>query len=185
MREKRLIKKAQKGDNQAFGELYDQYLPAIYRFIVIKVGNKADAEDISHQVFLNAWQKMPKYKHQGFPFSSWLYRIAHNAVIDFYRTSKHHIDIDSVPEDSFSETPETDKKIDDLMQTRIVKDAIKELNEDEQNVIIMKFVNELSNKEIAASLEKSEGAVRVMQHRALKQLKTKIDARKRNTKTIK
>lgn len=173
--EEKLIKRAKNGDKEAFGKLYDANASPIYRFILIKVGNKADAEDLTHQVFLNAWQKIRGYVSKGFPFSSWLYRIAHNAVIDFYRTSRHHADIQALPEDALSDAPELDKKIDDAMQIKLVKTAIKELDQDQQSVIVMKFINELSNKEIAQALEKSEGAVRVIQHRALKQLKSKID----------
>jgi len=78
--EESLIQKAKEGDGNAFGELYDAYQPRIYRFVFLKTGGKQDAEDITHQVFLSAWQNMGKYEFQGFPFSSWLYRIASNAV---------------------------------------------------------------------------------------------------------
>ena len=86
--EPELIKKAKNRNPEAFGLLYDQYLPAIYRFILLKIGDKVTTEDLAHQVFLSAWQNIENYQTQGFPFSSWLYRIAHNAVIDYYRTGK-------------------------------------------------------------------------------------------------
>lgn len=86
--EERLIKEAQSGKAEAFGKLYDDHISRIYRFILLKVSRKTDAEDITHQVFLSAWQNIRSYKIQGNPFSSWLYKIAHNAVIDFYRTQK-------------------------------------------------------------------------------------------------
>ena len=89
--EKVYIKKAKSGNQEAFGALYDHYLPSIYRFILLKVSNRAEAEDLSHEVFLSAWKNIPGYKDKGFPFSSWLYQIARNAVIDFYRTSKKNI----------------------------------------------------------------------------------------------
>jgi RNA polymerase sigma-70 factor, ECF subfamily len=175
MNESTLIKKARKGNTDAYGQLYDTYLPAIYRFVFVKVGNKADAEDITHQVFLSAWQNIPKYREQGFPFSSWLYRIAKHTVIDFYRTAKHHTDIDTLPEDLYSELPAFDEAIDRALHMRLAKTFMTKLEDDQQDVLIMKFVNELSNKEIAHAVGKSEGAVRVIQHRALKQLKAYFD----------
>jgi len=173
--EESLIQKARKGDGNAFGKLYDEYLPRIYRFIFLKTGRKQDAEDITHQVFLNAWQNMGGYKSKGFPFSSWLYRIASNAVIDHYRTRREHRDIETVPEDAVAETPDFENRLDTAFELELVKTALNRLEEDQQNILLMKFVDELSNKEIAEALGKNEGTVRVIQHRALKQLKKHID----------
>ncbi|OGG41319.1 MAG: hypothetical protein A3D64_03205 [Candidatus Wildermuthbacteria bacterium RIFCSPHIGHO2_02_FULL_49_9] len=171
MQEEELVQKAKKGDAQAFGKLYDLHMPAIYRFALVKVSNKTDAEDITHQVFLKAWKHIEEYKFQGFPFTSWLYRIAQNAIIDFYRTSRTHQDIDALPEIALSSHLGLDDRVDKAVQVQLVMSAISRLDETGQNVLLMKFVNELSNKEIAEALEKSEGAIRVIQHRALKQLK--------------
>lgn len=172
--ERDLVERARDKDGEAFGLLYDKHFDAIYRFIFLKTGNKTDAEDISHQVFLSAWQKIESYKFQGFPFSSWLYRIALNAVIDHWRTRKPTVSIDLVKDDLLSELPEVHKEIDDKFDLALVRNAIAKLEPDQQNVMIMKFVDELSNKEIAGILDKSEGAVRVIQHRALRQLKKLI-----------
>lgn len=171
MNEKELIIKAQNGDSDAFGTLYDLHFTKIYRFIFIKVRHKHNAEDLSHHVFLNAWKNIGSYRHQGFPFSSWLYKIASNAVIDFYRTAKNHIDIEEVHEEKFGESNDSTHSLEIAMEMERIAEALHELTGDEQNVVIMKFVNELENKEIANALEKSEGAIRVIQHRALKHLK--------------
>lgn len=173
--EQLLIQKAKNGDDQAFGKLYDQHLPKIYRFVFLKVGRKQDAEDITQQVFVNAWQNMGTYEVKGFPFSSWLYRIAGNAVIDYYRTAKATISINQIPEENFSENSDDAVKIDTAINISAVRVALMKLEHDQQTVLLMKFVEELSNKEIADALGKTEGAVRVIQHRALKQLKTKLD----------
>ncbi|KKU91520.1 MAG: RNA polymerase ECF-type sigma factor [Candidatus Jorgensenbacteria bacterium GW2011_GWA1_48_11] len=174
--EDKLVNKAKNGEARAFGQLYDTYLTPIYRFVFLRVGgSKADAEDICHQTFLKAWQNIKDYEFQGFPFSSWLYRIAQNTVIDYYRTKKPNLDMEIVPEDALSETSAIDEKIDRDFELRTVRLAIAKLEPDQQNVILMKFVNDLSNKEIAAVLGKSEGAIRVIQHRALKQLKKHVD----------
>lgn len=182
--EELLIQKAQRGESDAFGFLYDRYFPKIYRFTLLKVSRRVDAEDITHQVFLNAWQNIRSYEFRGFPFSSWLYRIARNMVIDFYRTQKRDVDIESVPEEIFMDDPNFSELVDSRMELEFVARALKKLKDDDQNILLLKFVNELSSKEIAEVIEKSEGAVRVMQHRALKQLKTIINEERRN-KTLK
>ena len=176
--EEKLINSAKSGDEKAFGELYEKYLTPIYRYVFMRVGyRKHEAEDIAHQVFMSAWQNMRTYETQGFPFSSWLYRIAHNAVIDYYRTQRPSFDLELVNDNiAFADIPELENRIDDRMQMEGVRVALAKLEPDQQNVIIMKFVNELENKEIAQALGKTEGAVRVIQHRALKQLKTLLSA---------
>ena len=173
--EQELVKRAQKGDAEAFGMLYDKHLTPIYRFILLKIGNRADAEDLCHQVFLNAWQNVGRYRFQGFPFSSWLYKIASNAVIDHWRTKKNNICIDLVSENLLSESPKFDYFLDQKLEVGLIKTALTKLEPEQQNVIIMKFVDELTNKEIAHVLGKSEGAVRVIQHRAIKRLREHLN----------
>lgn len=178
--EEQLISKARGGDAQAFGKLYDTYVTRIYRFVFLKVSNKHDAEDLTHQVFMSAWESIGRFEFRGFPFSSWLYRIAGNAVIDFYRTSHSHLDIEAVPEERFAETPRIDLALDRTQELDLVKSVIPKLEPDQQNVLIMKFVDDLSNKEIAQALSKTEGAIRVIQHRALKQLRKHLDVLRPN-----
>jgi len=185
--ERKLISKAREGEEEAFGQLYDKYMPAIYRFVFLKVGgHKAQAEDICHEVFLSAWQNIGSFKFQGHPFSSWLYRIAGNAVIDYYRTRKVNVDIESIPEEPAVEMASLAEKMDDRLDLENIRECLKRLEPNYQDVLIMKFVEELSNKEIAVALEKSEGAVRVIQHRAIKQLKKYVEENGRpNNRTIK
>ena len=183
MKESEIIIQAKKGDAEAFGTLYDTYAPAIYRFALFKVGGKSDAEDITHQVFLKAWKSVKKYRDEGHPFSSWLYRIAQNTIIDHYRSTKNHRNIDTLPEDSLSEHPGFEDNVDRGLQAEKVHRAIRELDDVSQSVLLMKFVNDLSNKEISATLQKSEGAIRVIQHRALKQLKTILEKHGENNQS--
>jgi len=175
MEEELLVKKAQDGDSQAFGQIYDTYLTKIYRFVYIKVSSKADAEDLTSQIFLSAWQNIKTFQFRGFSISSWLYRIAHNEVIDFYRLRRHHENIDALSEETTAEISNITGELDQNLEIEKVKKALKRLESDQQNVLIMKFVDELSNKEISQVLNKSEGAVRVIQHRGLKQLKKYLD----------
>lgn len=174
--EKELIQKAKNNDREAFGLLYDRYISPIYRFIFLRVSERAEAEDISHQVFLNAWQNIEGYDFRGFPFSSWLYRIAANLVVDYYRS--HHrqtVDIEEIDESWFAVSENLGDAADRASDLAQIKQAIARLEPDQQNVLVMKFVNELSNKEIAEILEKKEGAVRVIQHRAIKNLKKYVE----------
>ncbi|MEY4731540.1 MAG: hypothetical protein RL681_486, partial [Candidatus Parcubacteria bacterium] len=100
--EKRIIQRAVKGEASAFGLLYDRYQPQIYRFIFLKVSRREEAEDLTHQVFLQALQHIGEYEDVGFPFTSWLYRIARNEVIDHYRTRKQAISLDDIDPEYFA-----------------------------------------------------------------------------------
>lgn len=182
--EELLVNKAQEGNGEAFGKLYDLYMPRIYRFVFLKVGTRQDAEDLTQQVFVNAWQHLEGFEFRGFPFSSWLYRIASNAVIDYYRTSRPSMDIEKVPEELVAHTASTERELDHSFQMATIKTALAKLDPEHQNVLILRFVDDLSTKEIADILKKSEGAVRVIQHRALKMLKNHTDGRQSDS-TIK
>ncbi len=174
--ENTLIQKAMEGEASAFGDLYDHYQPKLYRFIYLKVSHREEAEDLTHQVFLKAWRSIPQFKDQGLPLSSWLYRIARNHVIDFYRTRKSTFSIDETPEgvledeDSFS-----DLDVEKKMQLEKVMRALKELSDDYQSLIILRYIEDLSYTEIAQSLGRKEGTIRVLHHRALKKLQTIIE----------
>jgi len=169
--EQNYIKQAKRGDKEAFAELYRHYLPKIYRFVFLKVNNKTEAEDLTHEVFLNTWQNLNSYTPTEFPFSSWLYRIARNEVIDFYRTDKKNVRLDLVDED-FLKMPETESQdLDLVLSLESVKNLIQFLRPEQQDVLIMRFIEDLSHKEIANALNKSEGAIRLLQHRAINELK--------------
>lgn len=173
--ELQLIKKAIKGDTSAFGSLYDAYQAKIYRFVLIKVSHREEAEDITHQVFLSAWQNIKSYKSLGHPFSSWLYQIARNKVIDYYRTTKQMIDLEEADETFFSSTQEDlNMAVDLSLELEDVMAAIRELKQVYQDVIIMRFVEDLSPREVAAALGKTEGAIKLIQHRAMKELQAKL-----------
>lgn len=165
-----LIKKAVKGDSSAFGTLYDHYHPMIYRFVVVKVGRREEAEDIVHQVFLAAWQNIRSYEHRGYPFSSWLYQIARNQVIDHYRAKKNETSIDNVDPEYFASTAVAELTLPTKLEMESVHQAIQQLKPDYQDVIIMRFIEDVSLKETATALGKSEGAIKLMQHRAIKEL---------------
>src|SRR3989344_3071516 len=170
--ESNIIEKAVGGEASAFGLLYDHYQPSIYRFVIIKVSRREEAEDLTHQVFLNAWQNIGKYRDLGFPFSSWLYHIARNLIIDHYRGKRDNLNVDDLENELMAEISNLPDTLTEIkMEMARVRQAITKLSPLHQDVIIMRFVEELSIKEVAQAVKKSEGAVKLLQHRAMEQLK--------------
>jgi RNA polymerase sigma-70 factor (ECF subfamily) len=168
--EDKIILNAVKGETSAFGRLYDHYQPQIYRFVMLKTGRREEAEDLTHQVFLHALEHIKNYKNLGYPFSSWLYQIARNQIIDHYRARRSNVSLEDAEREAVAdENPETD--VSEKMELEKLRLAIKKLKPDYQDVVILRFVEELSVKEVAFALGRSEGAVKLLQHRALKQLK--------------
>ncbi len=169
--EEKIVTSAVKGDSSAFGELYDHYQPMIYRFVVVKVSRREEAEDIVHQVFLSAWQNIKSYRHRGHPFSSWLYQIARNQVIDFYRAHRNETSIDAVDQEYFAAPASAEFAVPTKIEMEAVRQAMKQLKPDYEDIIILRFIEDLSLKETASILGKTEGAVKLMQHRAMNELK--------------
>jgi RNA polymerase sigma-70 factor (ECF subfamily) len=164
--ERLLVQRAIGYDSRAFTLLYDRYVDKIYRYIHYKVGTSAQAEDLTAQVFLKAWENIGKYRWTERPFSAWLYRIAHNAVVDHFRTHRATELLEDVPLED-----ERAASLDDLAEQRLtrerVKQAIAQLTDEQQEVIILKFLEGYSTAEVARLIGKEQGAVRALQHRAL------------------
>jgi RNA polymerase sigma-70 factor, ECF subfamily len=178
--EEKIIRAAVGGDSSAFGSLYDHYQAAIYRFIAVKVGSREEAEDITHHVFLSAWQKVNTYRPQGHPFSSWLYQIARNAVIDHYRARKNDMSLEKLdPESSLIPAVEH-FDLGAKMEFEKIHRAIGDLKPDYQDVIILRFIEDMSLKDTATALKKTEGAIKLIQHRAVKELRKKVGAKEDN-----
>lgn len=167
MKEEALVKQAKAGDNLAFSELYDFYIKKIYDFVYYKTMNKESAEDIVSSVFLKAWRNLNKYK--GGNFSAWLYKIARNTVIDFYRKQKTHKDIedcwDLASDDDLVEKADTTLKIDNI------KSVMSQLKAEEREVIFMRFWLDMPFEEIAEKIGKKEGAVKMCLARSLKKIR--------------
>lgn len=165
-----LIDKAVDGDADAFGRLYDMHVDRVYRHIYYRVGNVADAEDLTQQVFLRAWQAIRRYKKTSSPFLAWLMTISHNLVVDFYRSKKEGVYPDfELPADETYSSPECSAEA--HFEQQRLRRAVLELPGDQQQVILMRFIEGFSYPEIASSLGKSEGAIRVILHRALVRLR--------------
>jgi RNA polymerase sigma-70 factor, ECF subfamily len=163
-----LVERAIAGDGDAFGELYRQHLNAIYRYVYYRVGEVKDAEDLTEQTFLKAWHALPGYRDCGHPFASWLYRIAQNLILDYHRKNKTDAAIARDLELDW-QTVQANllKQIIDAEEAGALAEAISRLTEDQQQVVLLRFVERLSHAEIARILDKSEGACRMLQNRAL------------------
>ena len=168
--ERELVRRAKDYDPGAFAEIYERYYQKIYNYVFYRVSEGSVAEDICSDVFVKALEAIESYTFRGVPFSAWLYRIAGNLVIDHYRRQPGHTE--TPLEDNRSavadETP--GMSLDVHFNQQELRKALQDLTDDQQQVIILKFVDGLSNSEVAQILGKTEGAVKSLQHRALASL---------------
>lgn len=167
----RLIKRAAGGNFEAFGELYNIYLERIYRYVFYQVRDKMTAEDLTEEVFLKAWKSIDTCRGKEQTFSSWLYRIAHNHVIDNLRSQRKYLsaDMEALAEVSSPELGEEGK-----LERQEMLEEISDLPQNQKQVIILKFIEGLDNREIGQIMGKSQGAVRVLQMRALATLRQRL-----------
>ena len=168
--ERKLIQFSQQGDRDAFARLYDTYLARIHRYIYFRVVDHELAEDITSLVFLRGWEKLRSYQPGKSPFAAWLYRIAHNAVIDHYRTRKAVISLEELAPVELSYADEMDETIELNAWSQKLLEAMKGLTDVQKEVLMLRFSYGYSTMEIARRLDKQEGAVRAVQMRALKRL---------------
>jgi len=169
-----LVQRAIGYDAEAFGRLYDMHVDRVYRHIYYRVGNEQDAEDLTQQVFLKAWQAIHGYKKTASPFIAWLMTVSHNLVVDFYRTKKDraYLEAEVLADGSTSSLEQTAEA--SLEQQRLNK-AILQLGNDEQQVVILRFMEGFEFAEIAALMDKKEGNVTVILHRALVKLRSILE----------
>ncbi len=173
-----LVQKAIGHNAEAFGRLYDMHVDRVYRNIYYRVGNEADAEDLTQQVFLKAWQAIGKYKKMASPFVAWLMTISHNLVIDFYRTRKDRAYLEAeVLADDSAESPE--RAAEASFEQQRLRRAILQLGGDEQQVVMLRFIEGFDFAEIASLLKKKEGNIRVILHRALVKLRSILEKKER------
>jgi RNA polymerase sigma-70 factor (ECF subfamily) len=166
------LKQAVEGDKQAFGEFYSFYLNEIYRYVFFRVHNHHEAEDLTESTFLNAWRSLTAGRNKTKINNprAWIYRIARNTMIDHIRTRKEEISIEQMPAASQpSNPPETDLINNEKIEQLAVHFA--KLEPKYQEVIILRFINQMSHAETAQLLGIKENYVRILQYRALKQLR--------------
>ncbi|GAB4434707.1 MAG: hypothetical protein Kow002_21520 [Anaerolineales bacterium] len=173
--EKDVLARASQGDREAFGELYARYIDRIFNYVYYRTGNTHDAEDLTARVFQRAMKHIHNYTDRGVPFSAWLYRIAHNLVANWHRdrSRKQEIPITEMPVlPAKGDHPET-KLVRTEEQEALLK-LIRKLPPERQQLLILKFVENLSNAEIGQIMGRSEGAIKSLYHRTLLALRDQI-----------
>jgi RNA polymerase sigma-70 factor, ECF subfamily len=162
-------------DPNAFGELYDRYVERVYRYLYFRSGSHPEAEDLTEQVFLKAWEAIGRYRWQGRPFLAWLYRLAHNAHIDHVRTLKPTTSLNNDDRPVELASAAAQVELARTLDADLLARALGQLTPEQQQVIVMKFIEGMDNEQIAASMEKREGAIRALQMRALMSLRRVLE----------
>jgi RNA polymerase sigma-70 factor (ECF subfamily) len=169
MDEPTLVQRACRMEGAAISTLYRRHVQAIYRYIYYRVSDELAAEDLTAEVFLRAVEGLPNYEPRGAPFEAWLYRIAQARVADYFRKGQRERTVE-IREDWPSDESPLSIGVERSFRREELRQAINQLTPDQQQVIILKFVEGLSNAEVAQILNKTEGAVKSLQHRALNAL---------------
>ncbi len=164
------IQRAKAYDPDALSTLYERYYQGIYRYVYYRVGSATLAEDLTADVFVKMLHGIQSYSLQGVPFSAWLYRIARNRVIDHMRRQPEKTDL-SLEEARVETMASGETSLEQALQRDELLKAIQVLTDDQRQVIILKFIEDMDNATIAAVLGKTEGAVKSLQHRALDTLR--------------
>jgi RNA polymerase sigma-70 factor (ECF subfamily) len=164
--EESLVRRAQERDREAFAQLYEENFDKIYRYVVLKIGNKTEAEDVTQQVFLNAIKSISSFKWKGVPFSAWLFRIAHNQVVDYLRKKAKQA---TAPLDE--SLASSDRSPELLIERRLdieqLLSATRQLTAIQREVISLRFAGGLPIAQVARVMGKSQGAVKALQHSAI------------------
>jgi RNA polymerase sigma-70 factor (ECF subfamily) len=173
--EEGLIRRAQQHDAVALTQLYEDNFDKIYRYVVLKIGDRTEAEDMTQQVFLKALQSISSYKWKGMPFSSWLYRIAHNQIVDYLRKKSRRPAV-QLDETIAAAGDDPESRAERVVQIEEIAKATKRLTRAQQEVISLRFAGELSITEVAKAMGRSEGAVKALQHSAIAALRKVLSA---------
>lgn len=166
-----LVELAKKGDAEAFGQLYDNYVSTIYRYIYYRVGGHALAEDLTSETFLRALRSLTSFRWQGRDFGAWLVTIARNLVADHFKSGRFRLEVatgEILDYDSAADGPEDDVLA--MLTNEALVTALKKLGTDQQECLVLRFLNGLSVTETARVLGKSDGAIKQLQLRAIRNL---------------
>ena len=171
---RRLVEKAQEGDRDALEELYLLHFDRIYSYLHMSVGNRHDAEDLTTQVFVKMLESIGKFRWRSAPFSAWLFRIAHNLAMDHFRASKRWQPEEQVAEPDPGEESASEEEALESIGRQSMLELIKKLSREQQQVLTLKFVFNFSNADAATILDKTDGAIKSLQHRALASLQRQL-----------
>jgi RNA polymerase sigma-70 factor, ECF subfamily len=168
-----LLARALQGDADAFGDIYERYLDEIHRYVYFRVADRFEAEDLTETIFLKAWEALPRFRSPDVNLRAWIYRIAHNTVVDHYRTHKPASELPL--EQARDASPLPEHRIQNLEEHERLAALIRLMDENMQQVIICRFANGMSHAETAEVMGIKEGHVRVLQLRALQKLRELLE----------
>jgi len=165
--EETLVRRARQGDKEAFAQLYEGHFDRIYRYVALKIRDRTEVEDMTQQVFIKAYESIGSYKIQGIPFSAWLFRIAHNQIVDHIRreVKKPTVFLDETLPIAGESDPHEEVAL--KLEMEKVVQATQALTRSQREVINLRFAGGLSIAEVAATMGKSEGAIKALQHSAI------------------
>jgi RNA polymerase sigma-70 factor (ECF subfamily) len=171
---RKLVERAQAGDRDALEELYLIHFDRIYGYLHMTVGNRHDAEDLTTQTFLRMLESIGRFRWQSAPFSAWLFRIAHNLSMDHFRASRRWQPEEEVPEPAGAEERSAEEEAFQSIGRKSMLELIEDLSDEQRQVLTLKFVFNFTNGDVATILDKTEGAVKSLQHRALVSLQKQL-----------
>ena len=176
LEDREILARASQGDQEAFGALYERYVERIFNYVYYRTGNVHDAEDLTARVFYRALNHIQNYTDRGVPFSAWLYRIAHNLIANWHRDRSRHqeIPLDDAPTLHYKGEPPEVALMQGQDRDALLK-LIRHLPSERQHLLILKFVEHMSNAEIGETMGRSEGAVKSLYHRTLLALRDDLE----------
>ena len=174
--EQAILLRASQGDQEAFGVLYENYVDRIYNYVYYRTGNTHDAEDLTARVFFRAMHHIKTYTDRGVPFSAWLYRIAHNLIANWHRDRSRHqeIPLSDAPTLHYKGEP-PEMSLEQTQERDALLRLIRNLPAERQHLLILKFVEHMSNSEIGETMDRSEGAIKSLYHRTLLSLRDELE----------
>ncbi len=172
-----LITRGQRGDVNAIGRLYDRHRESIFRYLWIRLDDQQLAEDLTGDVFMRMLDALPRYQLQGLPFRAWLYRIAHNLLIDHFRKLNHQVTVPLEVVENQEASDDPDRAVEQILLSERLQAALMNLEPTQCDVVALRFLVGLSLHETALTLGKTESAIKALQHRGLSSLRRVLEPR--------
>ena len=171
-----LVGRAVRRDQAAFAELYERFLDAVYRYVYFRTASRLDAEDVTEQVFLQAWAAIDRFRWQGKPFVAWLYTLAHNLLVDRHRRIQPVLSLDDADLPIEIEHPGAAEELSRWIDADLLANAVKRLTPEQQQVITLRFIHGYDSAQVAQLMNKREGSIRALQFRALQSLRRELES---------
>ncbi|MBI2855559.1 MAG: sigma-70 family RNA polymerase sigma factor [Chloroflexi bacterium] len=168
--EEELVQRARKLDSEAWVEIYQRHFPSIYAYLLRRTGDPAVSEDLASSVFLGALERIGSFNYRGVPLVAWLFRIAHNQLVDHWRRSEH-LSNSPLPEQQSNPGSSPQEELELSLLRQDLQRALAKVTEEQRQVLLLRFIHGLGIKEIAYTLNKPQGAVKALQHRGLASLR--------------